>query len=73
MADPTATVRSRAESLTLPALVGKTVAQIRRDFASVINIADNAYPTVNGEEVDESTTVNAGDTLVFTVPTGSKG
>jgi len=73
MTTGTATVRSNVEVLTHASLVGKTVAQVRRDFASVINIADNAFPSVNGAEVSESTVIRAGDTLVFTVSTGSKG
>lgn len=69
----TATVRSNAEVLTHANLVGKTVAQIRRDFASVINIPDNAFPSIDGVEVSETDVLSAGSTLVFTLPTGSKG
>ena len=73
MAEQTATIQSRVDKLTIPQLVGLTVAQAKDRFRSVINIAANAYPTVNGVAVDPSHVIRAGETVVFQVALGEKG
>jgi len=69
----TATVISRIERLSNDTLVGMTVAQIREQFGSVLNISEDATPLINGESVDEEEELVENDELVFSRPVGSKG
>ena len=68
----TATVISRIERLSNDTLVGMTVAQIREQFGSVLNISEDATPLINGESVDEEEELVENDELVFSRPVGSK-
>lgn len=67
-----ATVCSGVYQEKLP-VAGMTVQQVRDDFASRLDIADNAVATINGKEVGNDTTVGAGEILIFIQQAGEKG
>lgn len=52
---------------------GRTVRELRADFATAFNVPDRATAVLNGREVTDDTTPQDGDRLVFTVPSGEKG
>lgn len=54
-------------------LVGKTVGSAKDALALTFNIPDNAIPRVNGNEAESCDVLQAGDTLEFVKPAGSKG
>lgn len=54
-------------------LVNLSVASIRSRYAQVASIPAHARAQVNGEEVGEDYILQAGDTIVFDQPTGTKG
>ena len=61
---------SRIEST---ALVGLSVACARSMYKQGASIPDTARASLNGREVGGDVIINAGDTLVFDEPTGTKG
>lgn len=72
--DTTATVVSGLEKISNSAdVVGLTVGEIRTQFGDVLNIPEGATAVLNGDQVDDSATVEAGDELVFSRILGSKG
>lgn len=71
--DNRATVVSGNDKLKLESLVGQSVADIEDRYADDLHIPEDASILVNGREVDSSYTLKAGDQLVFSKPTGSKG
>lgn len=52
---------------------GRTVGELRSDFAQGFNIPASAANILNGEEVNGEREVRDGDKLVFAVPSGEKG
>lgn len=73
MSEATATLKSRVDSLSVPALVGMRVSEARVKFANILNISANAYPTLNGESVSEDYRIQVNDVINFTVALGEKG
>jgi len=65
-------VSSGASSNFFP-VVGKTVAQVMDFMTEVLNVSKLSTPIVNGEESQGSYILQAGDTLEFLKPAGSKG
>jgi hypothetical protein len=55
------------------ALDGLTVGEVREQFGDILQVPDGARSTIDGRQVSNDTVVNVGDTLVFDMPTGSKG
>lgn len=58
------------ESLNLS---GRTVAQVREQFATAFSIAPDAVATVNGETAESDDVLYDGDVLVFGKQTAEKG
>lgn len=52
---------------------GKTVASVREQYGTVLNIPTTASVSVNGLAVDEGTTLGHDDEVVFSKPLGQKG
>lgn len=69
----TNTLISGPSRLTGQSLTGKTVAAVRAQFASALNIPSGAVATVNGHTVPESQVIVDGEELVFAKPLGQKG
>jgi hypothetical protein len=66
------TVSSGANEPSLN-LDGRTVGYVRDRFGAALTIPAGAIAQVNGEEVDDSYELGAGDRLVFTKETAQKG
>jgi uncharacterized Zn-binding protein involved in type VI secretion len=69
----TNTLISGPSRLTGQSLVGKTVADVRFQFADALNIPDDATCTVNGVAVADSQVIVDGEEIVFAKPLGQKG
>jgi hypothetical protein len=69
----TNTLISGPSRLTGQTLTGKTVAQVREQFASALNIPAKASVTVNGVAVAETQVLVDGEEIVFAKPLGQKG
>lgn len=69
----TATLISGYTEFESEDLVGLSVASIRSRYGSTFNIPQGARATVNGVAAAEDATLQAGDSLVFDAPTGTKG
>jgi len=54
-------------------LAGKTVGEARARFAELMNIDPDAPSIVNGEHVDETTVLTAGQVLCFVKHAGQMG
>lgn len=54
-------------------LAGSTVAVVQRTLVDAFNLRSNAIAFVNGEEVESTFTLSAGDRLEFVYRTGTKG
>jgi hypothetical protein len=61
--------------ITNNTLAGKTVAQIKREFKSVLNLPNDVKALVNGVEVQNADNyfLNTTDTLEFVKTAGEKG
>ena len=54
-------------------LAGSTVAVVQRTLVDAFNLRSNVIAFVNGEEVESTFTLSAGDRLEFVYRTGTKG
>ena len=54
-------------------LAGRTVGQVREQFATAFTIASDASAPVNGEPAEDGDTLYDGDTLVFGKQSAEKG
>lgn len=54
-------------------LAGKTVNDVRAMLAQALNIAPEATPVVDGNQVDGNYVLENGDVLEFVKPSGTKG
>ena len=54
-------------------VAGRTVGQIRADFASALSIGASTRAVLNGEDASDLDTLAEGDRLAFVPPTGEKG
>ena len=54
-------------------LEGQTISQVRRDFATALNIPDGAIATLNGEAASDDDELQSGDQLAFVKDTAAKG
>lgn len=54
-------------------LAGRTVGQVRSQFATAFTIAPEASATVNGDEADDATELYDGDVLIFGKQSAEKG
>jgi hypothetical protein len=69
----TNTLISGPSRLTGQVLTGQSVAQVRAQFAGVLNIPDGATCTVNGVAVEDTQVLVDGEEIVFAKPLGQKG
>jgi len=69
----TATVLTHVERLSEESLIGMTIADVRLEFGDVLNILADATPYVNGQALDDSHVIEAGERIVFSLSTGEKG
>ena len=51
----------------------RTIAEIRSDFATRLDLDENAVAILDGHEVDDQTVVHEGQVLLFTRRAGEKG
>jgi hypothetical protein len=70
--DPTVTVSSGPYLEQLP-VGNSTVGEIRRRFADRFDIDPQAQAVLDGQPVDDQTTVRPGQALMFTRRAGEKG
>jgi len=61
-----------AHDRTMHELVGKTVREVREQFAATFNLPAGAVAKVHGEPVSEDQVLENGDVLEFTKPAGNR-
>lgn len=54
-------------------IAGKTVVQVRKDFAQILNIPKGADPLLGKVKVKESYVIKAGEAIEFKKDSGRKG
>ncbi len=67
------TVRHGVNQLTLNTLAGKTVAEVRNEVSSLLNIPASAQVRINGAVADDIDIVSENASLEFVKVAGEKG
>lgn len=67
------TIQSGANARSVEGLEGKTVDEVRKAFASIYGIADDAVATLNGSAANGSDTLDCDDELTFSRRVAQKG
>jgi len=64
---------SGANSLRIEGQIGRTVASVRKALETILNIASESSPMVNGKPAGDRKKVQQGDRLEFVKESGEKG
>lgn len=67
------TVRHGVNQLTLNTLAGKTVAEVREEVGSLLNVPESAQVRINGAVADDTDVIAENASVEFVKVAGEKG